>query len=34
MREVNAAWAVLGHEESRRVYDAGLRTQHSYGATF
>lgn len=30
MREVNAAWAVLGDEESRRVYDIGLRSKLRY----
>ena len=34
MREVNAAWAVLGNEESRRVYDTGLRMRESYRSTF
>jgi len=30
MREVNAAWAVLGDDESRRVYDIRLRSARRY----
>lgn len=33
MREVNAAWAVLGNEESRRVYDIGLRSARKYSTS-
>ncbi len=30
MREVNAAWAVLGNEESRRAYDIRLESARRY----